>query len=216
MRCLAAASLALLLALGACGSDGGWFGSKSQSGSSEAAQAPPSSQQQSRSMSGASGGVGTTGMTSAAASQLTAAEQGFIVEAVQHGTAEVELGRLAEQKGSTQAVRDFGRRMVQDHSQANQELTGLAQRLGITPPTSIPPAAVVVQTRLQQASGQDFDRQYLEQQAADHTAQRAMFRFTANNAQNPELRGFAQRTLPVVERHLSTLRQLLPTARTVS
>jgi hypothetical protein len=80
LRYLATTSIALLLAFGACGSDGGWFGSKSQSGSSEAAQAPPSSQQQSRSMSGAFGGVGTTCMTSAAASQLTAAEQGFIIE----------------------------------------------------------------------------------------------------------------------------------------
>jgi putative membrane protein len=217
-------TIALLLALGACGSDG-WFGgdsSRSTSSMASAPTVPPQTGQAGQTSQQARGAIarepggqqalsGTMGM-STAASQLTAAERGFIIEAAQHGTAEVELGRLAEQRGSTQAVRDFGRTMVQDHTKANQELMGIAQRLGITPPTSIPPSGQAIQARLQQASGQDFDRQYLEQQAADHTAQRAMFQFTANNARNPELRGFAQRTLPVVERHLDHLRQMLPAA----
>jgi putative membrane protein len=51
---------------------------------------------------------GTTGMSTAAASQLSAVEQGFIIDAAQNGRAEVELGRLAEQRGSTQQVKDFG------------------------------------------------------------------------------------------------------------
>lgn len=210
MRYLTLASMALLVALGACGSNG-WFGSQAQSGSSGAAQTPPSSPQQSP-MSGAAGGPGTTGMTSAAAAQLSAAEQGFIIDAAQGGLAEVELGRLAEQKGSTQRVREFGRTMVQDHTKANQELMAIAQRMGIVPPTAPPPSAQAAQMKLQQLSGADFDRQYLEQQAAAHAEQRALFQFAANNAQNAELRSFARTTLPVIERHLAMLRQMAPTA----
>jgi putative membrane protein len=211
MRYLPATTIALSLALTACGSDGGWFGSKSPHASSQAARSAPSSQQQARSVSGAADGIGATGM-SAASSPLTAAEQGFIIDAAQGGTAEVALGRLAEQKAANQRVRDFGRRMVEDHTRANQELMGIAQRLGVTPPTALPPAAQAAQMKLQQATGADFDRQYLEQQTAAHDAQRSMFQFASSNAKDPELRAFARRTLPVIERHLAMLRQMTPVA----
>jgi putative membrane protein len=155
---------------------------------------------------------GTTGMSTTAMAQLSAAEQAFMIEAAQHGMAEVELGRLAESRGSSAQVRDFGRMMVRDHTQANQELMAIAQRIGMTPPTSLPPAAQAAQMRLQQAQGQEFDRQYIEQQAAGHVGQRAMFQFAANNAKNPDLRNFAQRTLPVIERHIDQLRTIAPMA----
>jgi putative membrane protein len=89
---------------------------------------------------------------------------------------------------------------------------GIAQRLGVTLPTSLPPSAQAVETRLQQAQGQDFDRQYLAQQAAAHLETRAAFQFAADHAQNAELRGFAQRTLPVIERHIDQLRTISPIA----
>ena len=162
-------------------------------------------------MSGAADSAGATGM-SAASSPLSAAELGFIIDAAQGGLAEVELGRLAEEKGQTQKVRDFGSRMVQDHTRINQELMGIAQRLGVTPPTTLPPAAQAVQMRLQQASGADFDRQYSEQQTAAHDAQRTLFQFASKNAKDQELRAFAQRTLPVIEGHLGMLRQMTPVA----
>jgi putative membrane protein len=144
--------------------------------------------------------------------QLSAAEQAFILDAAQGGMAEVELGRLAEARGSSAQVRDFGRMMVQQHSQANSELMAIAQRVGVTPPTSLSPAAQAAQMRLQAAQGRDFDRQYVEQQAAAHLEQRALFQFAANNAQNPDLRSFAQKTLPVIERHIDQLRTISPVA----
>jgi putative membrane protein len=184
---------------------GGWFGSNSTP--SQTAQPTPAAQQPSRNMSGAAEGIDTSGMA-AASSRLTAAEQGFIIDAAHGGLAEVELGRLAEEKGTNLRVRDFGITMVQDHTKANQELTAIAERLGVTPPTTLSPAAQVVRMKLQQTSGTDFDRQYLEQQAAAHDAQRTMFEFASKNARDAELRAFAQRTLPVIERHRSMLRQM--------
>jgi putative membrane protein len=222
-------TLGLLLPIAACaGGDDDWTSrsSQQQSGAAYAPTVPPqagqsgqTSQQARRNLAAQPGGQqalsGTTGkgaMSGTGAMQLSAAEQMFIMEAAQHGMGEVELGRLAEQRGNSAQVRDFGRMMVQQHTQANQELMGVAQRLGVTPPTTLPPSAQAAQTRLQMAQGQDFDRQYIEQQAAAHLAQRSMFQFAANNARTPELRGFAQRTLPVVERHIEQLRTIAPTA----
>lgn len=220
-------TLALILPVAACGgdsTDGGRQYGSAQSGTSTAMPSVPAqagqpgqtSQQARTNIERQPGGAqvlsGTTGMGSASGMQLSAAETQFVMDAAAGGMAEVELGRLAEQRGSSAQVRDFGRMMVREHTQANQELMAIAQRMGVTPPTTLPPTKQMVQSRLQQAQGQDFDRQYLEQQAAAHLEQRTIFQFAANNARNPELRGFAQKTLPVIERHIDQLRTIAPTA----
>jgi putative membrane protein len=182
----------------------------------QAGQAGQTSQQARTGIATQPGGTqalsGTTGMGTSGMMQVSAAEQAFVMDAVQGGMAEIELGRLAESRGASAQVRDFGRMMVQQHSQANQELMTIAQRIGVTPPSSLSPTAQAVQTRLQQTQGAEFDRQYVEHQAVAHLEQRALFQFAANNAQNVELRGFAQRTLPVIERHIDQLRTIRPTA----
>ena len=154
----------------------------------------------------------TAGSTGMGMVQVPAADQAFMMDAAQGGMAEVQLGRLAEQRGASAQVRDFGRMMVQQHSQANQELTGIAQHLGVTLPNTPSPSATAAQMRLQAAQGSDFDREYLAQQAAGHLEQRALFQFAARNAQTPELRSFAQNTLLAIERHLDQLRTLQPIA----
>jgi putative membrane protein len=181
----------------------GQAGQTSQQARAEVARQPGGPQ----TLSGAAGMSGTS-----SAMQLSAAEQAFIIDAAQGGMAEVEFGRLAESRGASPQVRDFGRMMVQQHTQANSELIAIAQRLGVTPPTSLQPSAQAAQMRLQAAQGQDFDRQYVEQQAAGHLGQRVLFQFAANNAQSPDLRSFAQKTLPVIERHIDQLRTISPMA----
>src|SRR5918912_462501 len=61
----------------------------------------------------------------------------FMTAAAQGGLAEVQLGRLAAERGGSEAVKQFGQHMVMDHSKANQELMQLAQRKGITLPTEV-------------------------------------------------------------------------------
>lgn len=222
-------SLGLLLAMAACSSantDSGrqYSGMPSYNATTntpapvvppQAGQAGQTSQQARANVERQPGGPqavsGSPGMTTGAM-QLSAAEQAFMMDAAQGGMAEVELGRLAEQRGASAQVRDFGRMMVQQHTQTNQELIAIARRLGVVLPASLSPAAQAAQARLQTTQGGEFDRQYVEQQAAGHFEQRSLFQFAANNAENPELRGFAQKTLPVIERHLDQLRTLRPLA----
>jgi putative membrane protein len=213
----------LLLPFAACSADNSDSGRQYGSATTTAPTVPPqagqagqTSQQARTNIERQPGGAqvlsGTTGMSTASGMQLSAAETGFVMDAATGGMAEVELGRLAETRGASAQVRDFGRMMVQQHTQANQELMAIAQRLGVTPPTALPQTKQMVQSRLQQAQGQDFDRQYIEQQAAAHLEQRTIFQFAANNAKTPELRGFAQKTLPVIERHIEQLRTMAPMA----
>jgi hypothetical protein len=55
----------------------------------------------------------------------------FVMKASQGGMTEVQLGQLASDKGGSSQVKDFGSRMVKDHSQANDELKSLADKKGL-------------------------------------------------------------------------------------
>ncbi|HLY38161.1 MAG TPA: DUF4142 domain-containing protein, partial [Candidatus Binatia bacterium] len=67
----------------------------------------------------------------------TRAEQSFLNEAARGGMMEVELGRVATQNASNDRVKEFGQRMVDDHSKANDDLKGLASRENVTLPTAV-------------------------------------------------------------------------------
>lgn len=157
--------------------------------------------------------AGTTGMGPATGmAALSAADRAYIHSAAHAGLAEVELGRLAQQRASNSTVREFGQRMVRDHTQSNQELMQIASRHGVTPqPTLDRPHAAAMEA-LQQLSGPAFDRQYLEQQYADHAAMLTASQFAADRAQSPDLRNFAQRNVSVVQQHLDQIRSIWPTA----
>src|SRR5687767_5666674 len=88
-------------------------------------------------------------------------DKNFMIEAARGGIAEVELGRIATQRGATEPVRQFGQRMVTDHGVANQELMQLAQSKGVTLPQEMDAAHRAVADRLMTLSGAAFDHAYM-------------------------------------------------------
>lgn len=164
-------------------------------------------------MSGASGTSGAGGMSGTSGmSALSAADRAYIHSTAHAGMAEVEFGRMAQQKASSSAVRDFGQRMVREHTQANQELMQLASRYGITPQPTLDRPHQAAMEALQQLSGPAFDRQYLEQQYAGHAAMLTASQFAAERASSSDLRNFAQRQVSTVQQHLDQIRSIWPTA----
>ena len=146
--------------------------------------------------------------TAAAPGRLDASDRMFIIDAAIGGMAEVELGRMAQERATLPAVRDFGRRMVQEHGQANQELTRIAARLGVTTPMMTDPARQAAKEVLQQLSGREFDRQYVEQQFTEHAVALTAFQMASQRAEDEELRAFARKTAPVIQQHLDMLRSI--------
>ena len=71
------------------------------------------------------------------ANRLTSADSTFATKAAQGGMAEVKLGQLAKDHASNQAVKDFGQRMIDDHSKANDQMKSIASKNGITLPADI-------------------------------------------------------------------------------
>jgi putative membrane protein len=158
-------------------------------------------------LAGCSNPMGVTNL-SKDTSSLSAADRSFISQAAYSSLAEVDLGKLAQAQASSQQVRDFGGRMVTEHTQMNNDLIALASNKGITPPSSTDDGREAIADMLEQLSGSDFDRQYIPQQLADHETTLSLFQVQSNRGQDVELRQFAQRYTPVIQRHVEVLRRM--------
>ena len=118
------------------------------------------------------------------------------------GMMEVELGRVAAQKGMSDSVKQFGQRMVDDHSKANTELTTLASSKGITLPTALDDKHRKDVTKLSAMSGAEFDRAYMKMMVSDHKKDVSEFEKQSTKATDPDVKAFATNTLPTLKDHL--------------
>jgi putative membrane protein len=125
------------------------------------------------------------------------------------GMAEVELGRIAEQKGGSDAVKDFGHRMVQDHGKANDQLAGLAKQADIPLPGELDQEHKSMRDQLQAMSGSDFDRTYLHGQIVEHQKTVQLLEWEINSGQDAGIKRFASETLPTVLQHLQMAQDLM-------
>jgi putative membrane protein len=136
--------------------------------------------------------------------KLQRTDRNFIQKAAAEGLAEVELGRLAQEKASSDAVKQFAQRMVEDHGNANKELMQLAENKGV----KLEDEAVKhgsLRARLAKLQGQAFDREYVKAMVKDHKQDVAEFRRMHSGAVDPNLKAWVDKTLPVLEDHLKTI-----------
>jgi putative membrane protein len=137
-----------------------------------------------------------------AANDTTKQDSKFAMEAAQGGMMEVELGTLAAQKASNQAVKDFGQRMVTDHGKANQQLLQIASQKGMSLPKTLPADKQQHSQKLAAASGAEFDRMYMSHMLMAHDKDLKEFEKQAKSGADPALRSFAEQTLPVLRQHM--------------
>jgi putative membrane protein len=145
---------------------------------------------------------------SAGAMNASSADQTFVMEAAHGGMAEVALGRLAGEKASNDRVKQFGQRMVTDHSKANDELKTLAQTKSITIPADLDAKHKATQDRLSKLSGAEFDRAYIQEMVADHQKSVADFRKEAQSGSDSQVKAWAAKTLPTLEEHYKMVQDI--------
>ncbi len=136
-------------------------------------------------------------LAASAADGVARADAAFMKKAAAEGMMEVELGRLAQSKSSNDAVRQFGKRMEEDHSKANDRLKSIATAKGVELPAA--PSKKEI-GKLQDKSGADFDRDYMKHMVADHKKDISAFEKAARS-KDPEVKGFASETLPTLQEH---------------
>jgi putative membrane protein len=134
--------------------------------------------------------------------KLASGDQKFVTEALRNGMAEVELGKLASEKASSDAVKKFGQRMADDHGKAGDELKKIAQDKGVSPPAEMDPKHKKLHDRLSKLSGAAFDRAYMDEMVKDHRTDVKEFQRQAKGAKDADVKAFAAKTLPTLQDHL--------------
>jgi putative membrane protein len=127
----------------------------------------------------------------------------FLVKAASGGLMEVELGKMAQKNGANADVKTFGKRMETDHTKANQELKTLAASKNVTIPSTPGEDEQKHINDMQKMTGAAFDRHYMDMMVTDHKKDIELFEdATEDNEIDPDVKAFAQKTLPILRQHL--------------
>lgn len=147
----------------------------------------------------------------AAAAPDPTTPEGFVATAASSDMYEIEAGRLAQEMGTSQEIKDFGAMMVEDHTTSSNNLKAAATEAGgLTVPTAMLPRHQQQLDALRSA-GANFDSLYAQQQVAAHEEALNLLQTQAQSGTAEPLAAFATETAPVVEGHLEHIRELAGT-----
>jgi putative membrane protein len=119
-------------------------------------------------------------------------------EAAQGGMMEVNMGKMAQQKGKSADVKKIGGTMVADHSKANAELMAIAKRKGVDLSKET--------AKMEHLKDADFDKEYINAMVKDHQKDLAAFQSEAKNGTDAEVKAFASKTSSVIKKHLDMVK----------
>jgi len=132
---------------------------------------------------------------SAEGSSLSAKDKTFMKKAAKGGMMEVTMGKMAEQNAQSDDVKSFGKRMVTDHSKANDELKSIASKKGVQLPSK-------------EHSGKwTSDKAYMDMMIKDHEKDLAEFKEEASSGSDPDVKKFADDTAKMVQEHLDLAKE---------
>jgi putative membrane protein len=132
----------------------------------------------------------------------------FLSEAASANMAEQELGRLAETRAQSDRVKDYGRRMVEDHKKAQDQLDSLVREERVTVPEKVSGEHRKTIDRLSKLEGSAFDRAYMDAMREDHTKDVEKFEHASKTIKDAQVKRYAQETLPVLREHLQLARDV--------
>lgn len=133
---------------------------------------------------------------------LSFQDRQFANMAAQANKGEIEVANLAQQKASNESVKQFAKLMIEDHTKAGEALKTWASHDSVNLPTSLSPDDSTLKSNLSSLTGSDFDKKYMQAQLEDHNKVIAGFEKEIQNGRNPQLKQFAEKTLPTLQDHI--------------
>ena len=132
----------------------------------------------------------------------------FANKAATGGMAEVELGKLAEQKANSPQVKDFGKMMAEDHTLINNNFKTIASKKSMELPTSITDDQRKDIDNLSKKSGKDFDKAYVDMMVEDHKKDISEFKDAKGKVADNDIKDFITSTLPTLQKHLNAIQAI--------
>ena len=134
--------------------------------------------------------------------KISSKDRAFLTKAAQANMAEVQTGKLAQEKSMNEEIKQFGQKMVEEHGKTLKELQALAKKKGETLPASIDEPHQAQATALSRASGKEFDLMYVKDAGvADHKAAQQLFE-DGTKSKDADIKAFAKKVLPDIQHHL--------------
>lgn len=132
----------------------------------------------------------------------------FLVAAAESDLMEMELGKLAQSKGLSADVKDFGKMMVDEHTKSSNEMKPFAERLQVSVPMAITEKGKEQYNDLNEKSGKDFDEKYADLMVKNHEKAVDMMEDASTDAKDPEIRSWAAGKVPALKGHLEHAKML--------
>lgn len=159
--------------------------------------------------SGTMSDTSRSGMSGSMSSSQKIDDKEFVKQAASSGQYEVESSKLVQDKVKDPQIKQLAKTMEDDHKQANDELKRLAKQANVSDVPSSPQGAdQQMLSQLKQANEQQLGQEYIQQQIQAHQKAIQLFRQAQTQVQDPQLKQFAQKTLPKLEQHLQHLQQM--------
>jgi putative membrane protein len=135
----------------------------------------------------------------------------FVKEASAGSRFEIEAGRVAAAQGKDRQIKQFGQRMVKDHGKASKSLEATLKSdkgANLAPADGLLPEQQQKLDALKQARDADFDKLYAKTMVEDHQEDVGKFQAYVQGGDDPKVKAFAKKTLPVLKMHLSMITRL--------
>ena len=134
----------------------------------------------------------------------------FVQKAAMSDMYEVQAGKLAAEKGQSDAVKQFGQQMIDVHTKTTDELTGIVKtkNIKVDPPTKLDAKHQKLIDDLNSATADNFDKAYAKQQVDAHQEAVDLFKKYAASGDDADVKQFAEKTLPTIQHHLDEAKKL--------
>lgn len=132
----------------------------------------------------------------------------FLVSSTETNLMEIEIGRLAQSKGTDPGVKEFGKMLVADHTKAAAETKPFADRLQVSLPSSITEKGKEHYNKLNEKSGKEFDEKFADMMVEGHEDAVSKMEKASADANDPEIKAWAANMVPTLRQHLDHAKKL--------
>ena len=147
------------------------------------------------------------------AGSLSNTDQQFMTMAARADMTEAHEGQMAEHQARRADVKDFAKKLVQDHTESYEHLTELATKTGVSIPKGIDSGKIRAIQQLVHLKGARFDRVFTKEEIVAHRQAIAAFKREAAHGQDADVKAYASQMIPVLEKQLHLAEECMKPAR---